>query len=286
MTTLPSPLAAPVASTDGVHLAVHDLGGAGRPLLVSHATGFHGRCYLPMAGALAGRFHSIGFDYRGHGDTLRPDGPVVWERYGDDAVAMGRAMRDAFGAPVPAFGHSMGGACLLMAAHREPGLFSRIVVFEPIVFPPAGIRPQGDESPLAAGARRRRATFPGYDAAIANFAAKPPLMGFTPEALDAYVRYGFAEGDDGQVHLKCRPETEAETFEGGGGHDTWNVLPEIDTPVLVVAGVVQPMQPSSIAAGVAERLPVATYLEVPEFDHFAPMTHPAEMAELVADFLA
>jgi pimeloyl-ACP methyl ester carboxylesterase len=286
MTTLPSPLAAPVASTDGVHLAVHDLGGAGRPLLVSHATGFHGRCYLPMAGALAGRFHSIGFDYRGHGDTPRPDGPVVWERYGDDAVAMGRAMRDAFGAPVPAFGHSMGGACLLMAAHREPGLFSRIVVFEPIVFPPAGIRPQGDESPLAAGARRRRATFPGYDAAIANFAAKPPLMGFTPEALDAYVRYGFAEGDDGQVHLKCRPETEAETFEGGGGHDTWNVLPEIDTPVLVVAGVVQPMQPSSIAAGVAERLPVATYLEVPEFDHFAPMTHPAEMAELVADFLA
>lgn len=286
MTTLPSPLAAPVASTDGVHLAVHDLGGAGRPLLVSHATGFHGRCYLPMAGALAGRFHSIGFDYRGHGDTPRPDGPVVWERYGDDAVAMGRAMRDAFGAPVPAFGHSMGGACLLMAAHREPGLFSRIVVFEPIVFPPAGIRPQGDESPLAAGARRRRATFPGYDAAIANFAAKPPLMGFTPEALDAYVRYGFAEGDDGQVHLKCRPETEAETFEGGGGHDTWNVLPEIDTPVLVVAGVVQPMQPSSIAAGVAERLPVATYLELPEFDHFAPMTHPAEMAELVADFLA
>ena len=286
MTTLPSPLAAPVASTDGVHLAVHDLGGAGRPLLVSHATGFHGRCYLSMAGALAGRFHSIGFDYRGHGDTPRPDGPVVWERYGDDAVAMGRAMRDAFGAPVPAFGHSMGGACLLMAAHREPGLFSRIVVFEPIVFPPAGIRPQGDESPLAAGARRRRATFPGYDAAIANFAAKPPLMGFTPEALDAYVRYGFAEGDDGQVHLKCRPETEAETFEGGGGHDTWNVLPEIDTPVLVVAGVVQPMQPSSIAAGVAERLPGATYLELPEFDHFAPMTHPAEMAELVADFLA
>ncbi|MFN8022657.1 MAG: alpha/beta hydrolase [Acidimicrobiales bacterium] len=282
--TLPIPSS--VASTDGVQLAVHDLGGHGRPLLVSHATGFHGRCYLPMAAALADRFHSVAFDYRGHGDTSRPEGPVVWDRYGDDAVAMGRAMREAAGEPVPAFGHSMGGACLLMAAHREPGLFSRIVVFEPIVFPPAGIRPQGDESPLAAGARRRRATFPSYEAAIANYAAKPPLMGFTSEALDAYVRYGFAEGADGQVHLKCRPETEAETFEGGGAHTTWDVLPEIDTPVLVVAGVVQPMQPSSIAAGVAERLPGATYRELPEFDHFAPMTHPAEMAELVAAFLA
>ena len=120
MTTLPSPLAAPVASTDGVHLAVHDLGGAGRPLLVSHATGFHGRCYLPMAGALAGRFHSIGFDYRGHGDTPRPDGPVVWERYGDDAVAMGRAMRDAFGAPVPAAQETAKSATLL-AAWRTRG---------------------------------------------------------------------------------------------------------------------------------------------------------------------
>ena len=34
------------------------------------------------------------------------------------------------------FGHSMGGACLLMAAHRNPALFRRIVAFEPIVFPP------------------------------------------------------------------------------------------------------------------------------------------------------
>lgn len=276
----------PVASTDGVQIAVHDLGGHGRPLLVSHATGFHGRCYLPLAAELADRFHSIAFDYRGHGDTERPDDPVDWQRYGDDAVAMGHAMRDTFGEPVIAFGHSMGGACLLMAAHREPDLFSRLVVFEPIVFPPAGIRPPGDESPLSAGARRRRSAFPSYDAAIENFAAKRPLSGFTPAALEAYVRYGFREGEDGQVHLKCRPETEAATFDTGGGHRTWDVLPEITTPVLVLAGVIEPMQPSAIAAGVAERLPNSTYLELPEFDHFGPMCHPAEVAALVADFLS
>ena len=282
-------LASPVPSTLGVLIAVHELGGqpdAGlRPLLVSHATGFHGRCYLPMAHDLADRFHSIGFDYRGHGDTPRPEGPVVWDRYGDDALAMGRAMRDVFDGPVDAFGHSMGGACLLMAAHREPGLFRRLVVFEPIVFPPAGIRPDNQESPLVAGARRRRPTFPSFDAAFENYAAKRPLGSFTRAALEAYVRHGFREAADGQVHLKCDPETEAQTFEGGGGHDTWDVLPEIDTPVLVIAGRVEPMQPSNIAAGVAERLPKGTYLELPEMDHFAPMTHPAEMADLVADFL-
>jgi pimeloyl-ACP methyl ester carboxylesterase len=270
-----------VPSTDGVDIAVHDLGGTGAQLLVSHATGFHGRCYLPVAHALADRYHSVAFDYRGHGNTARPEGPVDWQRYGDDAQAMAAALAH----PTFAFGHSMGGACLLMAAHRDPSLFSRIVVFEPIVFPPSGIRPDASESPLSIGARRRRATFPSYEAAIANYAGKPPLMGFTGEALDAYVRYGFAEAEDGQVHLKCRPETEAETFEMGPRHDTWDRLPEIETPVLVVAGKVQEFQPSHIAGQVADRLPNATYLELPSLDHFAPMTHPAEMADIIADFL-
>ena len=51
-----------VSSSDGVELAVHDLGGRGPTLLVSHATGFHGRCYLPVAAALADRFHTIAFE--------------------------------------------------------------------------------------------------------------------------------------------------------------------------------------------------------------------------------
>lgn len=270
-----------VTSSMGVEVAVHDLGGHGRTLLMSHATGFHGRCYLPMAHALAGRFHSVALDYRGHGDTLRPEGPVDWERYGDDAVAVAAA----FDGPIAAFGHSMGGACLLMAAHRRPELFSRLVLFEPIVFPPSGIRPGGDESPLAAGARRRRTSFPSYEAAIANYAAKPPLGGFAAEALDAYVRHGFAEADDGSVHLKCSPDTEAATFETGGLHTTWNVLAEIATPVLVLAGRVEPMQPSTIAGQVAEQLPHAEYHQDDGLDHFAPMTHPAEIAAIVAEFL-
>ena len=280
-----------VASTDGVEIAVHDLGGNGPLLLVSHATGFHGRCYEPFAHALADQRHCVAFDYRGHGDTDRPDGPVDWARYGDDAVAMARwAVEQNGGAPVDGFGHSMGGACLLMAAQREPHLFRRLVVFEPIVFPPGGIRPADEggsnpeESPMVIGARRRRATFPSHQAAIDNFAAKPPLNGFTPEALRAYVVHGFAPDDDG-VHLKCRPDTEAETFATGHLHDTWEHLPAITTEVLVVCGAVQPMQPSTIAAGVAERLPNGRYLQLDQLDHFGPMVRPLLVADLVEQAL-
>ena len=280
MTALPRT----VSSTDGVDLVVHDLAGSGPTLLISHATGFHGRFYLPLAAALAERFHCIAFDYRGHGDTPRPLGPVVWERYGDDALAMATVIGEMSGGPIDGFGHSMGGACLLMAAHRDPSLFRRLVLFEPVVFPPIDFRPEGHESPLVAGALRRRSTFPSFESAIEHYAAKPPLAGFTPAALDAYVRYGFAEGEDGQVHLKCRPETEAETFRGGSGHHTFDVLADIDLPVLVIAGHIGEMQPSSVAARVAEQLPNGSYLELPAYDHFAPMTHPDEVAAIIRDF--
>lgn len=277
-------------STDGVELAVHELGGTGPPLLFSHATGFHGRCYQPMADALADVAHCVAFDYRGHGDTAllarQSDIAIDWQRYGDDATAVATWLAERAGEPIVAFGHSMGGACLLMAAQRNPALFRRIIAFEPIVFPaieyPAD-KVVGDEfeSPMIASARRRRTSFQSFEEAIANFASKPPLNACTTDALDAYVRHGFKQEPDGSVSLKCLPQTEADTFAAGGQHDTWARLPEITTDVLVISGRVQEMSPSMIAVGIAERLPNGRYLQRDDMDHFGPMTHPAECAAII-----
>jgi pimeloyl-ACP methyl ester carboxylesterase len=271
-----------VNSTDGVEVAVHDLAGhdGNRPvLLISHATGFHAYCYQPLAEALATRFQSIGFDYRGHGDTAQPaDVDIDWNRYTDDVEAVALSLTR----PLAAFGHSMGGACLLMTAHRHPDLFSHLVIYEPVVFDPSQVASDGGPPHLADGARRRRTTFASFDAAFANFAAKPPLGSFTPAALDAYVRHGFSEGDDGQVHLKCRPELEARTFEMSQRTATWDLLPEITIPVMVVCGAMADDSPARHAQAVAARLPGGTYLQIGELDHFGPMTHPEMVAGIVA----
>ncbi len=272
-----------VSSSDHVSLAVHEFGGSGRPLLFSHATGFHGYCYLPIAEALADDFTSFAVDYRGHGDTARPaDWQVDWDRYGDDALAAARAVAPNGG--LVGFGHSMGGASLLMAAHRDPDLFDVIVVFEPIVFPPPLDRPD-DGSEISVGARRRRASFASFEDAIENYASKPPMMAFDREVLRLYVTHGFRPAPEG-VRLKCDPEHEARTFEASMVQHTWDLLPDIDTRVVVVSGMVDGAGPASFAALVAERLANGTFVELADADHFAPFTHPERMARIISQAVA
>ena len=274
-----------VTSSDQVSVAIHEFGGAGRPLLLSHATGFHGYCYLPIADELSDDFSSFALDYRGHGETARPnDWQVDWDRYGDDALAAARAVAPDGG--LVGFGHSMGGAGLLMAAHRDPGLFDVIVAFEPIVFPPREIDPhdgtENNGTVLSRGARKRRSSFESFDEAIANYSSKPPMMAFDPDVLRLYVAHGFRPAPEG-VRLKCDPEHEARTFDTGGTHATWADLPEIETDVVVVAGHVDEFGPAAIARDIAGQLPNATYIEHDEWNHFTPFIDPAAMATLVRD---
>ncbi|MFM8908154.1 MAG: alpha/beta hydrolase, partial [Actinomycetota bacterium] len=79
-----------VASSNGVRIAVYDepaMSGSNPPILFSHATGFHGRVFAPVAEHL--RDHDcITFDYRGYGDTPAPHGwSLTWGGFGDDALA-------------------------------------------------------------------------------------------------------------------------------------------------------------------------------------------------------
>ncbi len=272
-----------ITSLDGVTIAMHDFGGTGSPVLLSHATGFHAHCWEPVAHALNSHHHVVGLDHRGYGDAETVDpATMTWDQYGLDALAAARDLYAEHNEPIIGIGHSMGGASLLMAAHSEPHLFKALFVFEPIVFPPpdpdAGERPS---SPLPAGARKRRSRFPSFEAAIENYAAKPPMAAFNAVAREAYVRHGFKPTPDGDIELKCLPEHEARTYETGGISGAWDSLPSITTPVWVLSGAIAPFQPSTFAITVAERIPGSTYVRWDEVGHFGPLEKPELISQYV-----
>ena len=69
-----------IASTQGVRVALHDLGGPADPaapvLLFAHATGFCGQVWEPTAAPLTDRYRCFALDLRGHGVS---ETPGLWE---------------------------------------------------------------------------------------------------------------------------------------------------------------------------------------------------------------
>jgi pimeloyl-ACP methyl ester carboxylesterase len=263
----------------GLTIALHDLGGEGGPLLLAHATGFHGIAWRPFAAELADAWHSWAIDFKGHGDSPLPAGyQISWERFGDDVLA---AVDAIGGGPLVAAGHSKGGAALLTAEERRPGTFAGLWLYEPIVVPPFGERPAG-ENPLAAGAARRRAGFASRDEAVANYAGKPPLNVLRPDALEAYVEHGFADVAGGGITLKCRPEVEAAVYAAGPAASTWERLGDVRCPVVIAAGGDGP--PAMMAPAIAERLPDGRLATYPDLGHFGPLQDPARLAADAREF--
>jgi pimeloyl-ACP methyl ester carboxylesterase len=265
-----------ITSSGGVDLAVHDLGGEGRPLLVAHATGFLGAVYRPLADRLADAFHVWALDFRAHGDSSRTD-DLGWDGMADDVLAA----VDGLGLERPvAVGHSMGGAALVLAELRRPGTFAGLYLYEPVLVPAGHFPSSGDDNPMSAAARRRRPGFESRHAAYDNYASKPPLSVLTPEALRLYVDEGFAEGEGGVV-LKCRPEDEAEVFRHGATNGGFERLGELDLPVTVAQGGVVDPGPGALAPLQAERIPGGRLVVAEGLGHFGPLQDPDLVAAQV-----
>ncbi len=260
-----------VASTMGVTVAVHDLGGSGDPFLIAHATGICGRAYEPMAGALKDAFHVYALDFRGHGDSTDPeDGDFAWAGMGDDVLAA----IDTLGVDqIDVFGHSLGGAALLIAESMRPGLLRSAFFFEPIVMTEEYLA--GRTNVMSDAARRRREIFPSRADALMRYASRTPLGVWRADALAAYVEHGFDDLPDGTVRLKCRPESEARTFEC----ETKMTLERIGgfaVPAVVAVGSEEPTG-AMFGQPIVDAMANARLAQYPHLGHFGPLQDPASI---------
>ncbi len=270
-----------VPSTDGVEVAVHDLGGHGPALVLVHATGFCGKVLAPIARALGGSFHAWALDIRGHGSAVTPDGlDFGWTGFSDDVLAVIDGL-DLDRGRAYGFGHSSGGAAVLDAEARRPGTFRALYVYEPIVWPTPP--PPGSRDLLIAGAVRRRESFASRDDARANFAAKRPFSGFSTEALEAYLDCGFEALDDGSLRLRCRGEWEAAVYRHGLVHDGFTRLGRVACPVVVASGDREEAVDAGIVAAQAAALPSGRVETFAGLGHLGPLEDPVRVARSVAE---
>lgn len=271
-----------VTTPDGVGIAYYDLGGDGLPLLLVHATGFCGPVLAPMASHLRSQFHCFALDVRAHGASDPPPGDDFdWHGFAIDVLTV----VDHLGLEDPSgFGHSCGGAALLLAEEARPGTFAALYCFEPVIYPgDEPLAPLIEGNPLATGALRRRQVFASRREALDNFAGKAPFDRVDPDALARYVDNGFAPVDGGGITLRCTREHEAQVFAHALSHDAYAHLAEVGCPVTLACGAdtgAEGFGPD-VLAQLAQRLTSSTTVVLPGVGHFGPLEDPAAVASSV-----
>ncbi|MCK9485664.1 MAG: alpha/beta hydrolase [Dehalococcoidia bacterium] len=281
--------------SDGLVLSVFEWAGEGRPVVLTHATGFHARTWDTVARLLPGQ-RVIAIDLRGHGRSDNPEPPIGWDHFGADVAAVVRSLdlQRAVGV-----GHSMGGHSTTVAAAREPGRFASLLLLDPVMrggpasADPEAARPSGAFEFIA----KRRNEWASPEEMVERFRDRFPYNVWAPGVLEDYARGGLLPNPDGDGFvLACPPAIEASIYgsAGSGSADLeTEVIPQVRVPVRVVrARQRQPGEEAPPFATSPTRPDLASLFADghdvlrPEMSHFIPMQDPAFVARHILDLAA
>ena len=271
-------------NVNGVRLAVSERPGTGPPILFVHATGFHARCWNQIVARIPGR-RCIAVDMRGHGLSSKPDPPYYWHTFGEDVAALARllGLHGVTGA-----GHSMGGHSLVVAAGLAPGIFSDLLLIDPVILPRIAYMNRRWTEHFA---RKRRNRWSTPDEMFDRFKDRPPFRDWDVAVLRDYCDYGLVPASDGDGYvLACPPEIEGAIYEASGLDDAnlYGKFELVDVPVTVMRSAtplkMEPamdMAASPTAPDLATHFPRGRDMTTPH-SHFIPMEDPQLIAELLS----
>jgi pimeloyl-ACP methyl ester carboxylesterase len=276
----------------GGRLHYLDWDGSGPPAHFLHGNGFCAGTYAPFIERLAGDLHVVASDVRGHGASeFSGIEPIrSWKVFAEDLkTVVCRTSRP----PVIGMGHSLGAVSTGIAAAAYPGLFSLLVLVDPVFLDPLRLAALGlmralglqGRLPRARTARRRRKTFRGKAEALRLFlSGRGIFKTWSPEFVEAYLECGLLERDSETAVLTCDPELEAQIFESIPLR-TWSFVNRIHCPVLAIRGELSEVFTAQAASRLKRQAVDCDVVTVAGTGHFPTMEKPQECAEAVREFL-
>jgi 3-oxoadipate enol-lactonase len=250
----------------------YELHGEGEPLVL--IMGFTGSLegWRPLVPAFAREYRVLIFDNRGTGLTDKPAGPYSMPMMADDTAGL----MDALGIEsADVYGMSMGGMIAQELALRHPQKVRALVL--------------GCTTPGRPNSRPKPQKIVEELASIAKVSVE--------ERLEIVLRWLFTEefiaANPQQVReitlnaFDLRTPRHAVLGQLGAiaAHDTYDRLPQIGAPTLVIAGGDDEFVPSANSPILAERIPGAELVMYPKARHGYLYENAAEATAAVLDFL-
>ncbi len=284
----------------GIHAEVDELEpgaleAAGATVIFVHGYALNLDCWHFQRSALRGRHRLVFYDQRSHGRSGRSRAEhCTFDQLGRDLAAVVEQL--APDAPVVLVGHSMGGMTIMSLAERHPDWFgSRVVGVALISTSSGGL----DAATLGLPGFPGRLLHKVTPAVLATLARAPRLVesgrrASSDIALAMTRRLGFGGPvpqeyvDFTDEMLAATPvEVVADFFPGFEEHDKSAVVATTLASVsaTVVGGGRDAITPVAHTRRIAELVPTAAFLELPDAGHMVILESHAEVSEALDDLV-
>lgn len=246
----------------------------------AHANGVPSACYHKLLQALSPSYDVRPLPLLGTDPRFPVDDN--WHSLTEQVAA---SIREKADAPVIGMGHSLGGLCTFMAAHRYPELFRAVVIMDPPVINGPGAITFGlmkklglaDRVTPAGKSSGRREHWSSREEARASLGRKKFFQAWDPDCFEDYLHFGLTDDEQG-VRLTIPAATEVQIFRTTP-HDSWRYRSPLKMPGVLLSGASSEFK----GTGFAERLArhhALKHVQV-EGGHMFPLEKPLLTAEVV-----
>lgn len=246
--------------------------GAGAPLVLVHGFPLDHSMWSEQIAVLCGRCRVLAPDLRGFGRSAVTDGKVTMEQFADDLAATLDALEVT--EPITLCGLSMGGYVVFEFWRKYGDRLAGVILCD--------TRAAAD-TPEAAAVRRetaervlREGPAPLVETMVPKLLAESTRNG-RPEVVEA-IRRMILETDPRGIAAASLGMAERIDFTGE--------LDKITIPTLVLAGELDVISTPEEMVGICRAIPHGRFVEIPGAGHMTPMENPAEVNEVIVEFLA
>jgi pimeloyl-ACP methyl ester carboxylesterase len=185
-----------------IELAVTEWPGAGDPILLLHATGFHSRCWDQVVALLPDR-HFYAVDLRFHGASGRKGKPD----WGIMATDIGLLVETLDLQRAVGVGHSIGGYLVARAAAAAPQRFKKLILIDPVImaaeryedFHALATTLNAKDHPVS----RRKNQWQDAQEMYERFKSRSPFSTWQPQVLRDYCDYALCPANDHEMQQLC-----------------------------------------------------------------------------------
>ncbi len=275
-----------VSGGGGVPLHV-EVAGDGRPptIVLVHGWGMSSRFWQYQLRDLRGDRRVVVYDQRGHGASGRPlDDDYSLEALAADLEAV-LASEVPPGQRALLVGHSLGAMSVLAWAHRHldevPERLAGAILMNTSVEPATGAFLAGRTATgrvreaVARWLLTTRMPVPGWTTPISRRVVDAVALG--PDASPTLV--DLTE----QLFRDCPPDVRAGCGTTLAGVDLAAAATHLDVPCVVVTGAHDRLVSPRLTREVADRLPDARLVELPDAGHQTPLERPGAVTALIRD---